>query len=386
MIAACAQPARADAADADTLRGELAKTLPGYMVPQRIIFLPELPLTAGGKVDRRELANIFAAPPPSPAGADPRSPLERRLVRMWKEILKRKRIGIYDNFFELGGDSLQAMEFLTRLSKELGKPCSADLLLARPTVAQIAEAAEIGIIEGPGDPSSSSLQATLLAMRKGGSGGAPLVFIPGGYITENELAVCASLLPRLNEEWAVWGVRFNLVAKNLRRPRTLAEIAAHITEKLLRNPEFHSVPVLVGECQACVLALETGRQFAEKTGKSPTLILLDPWQPRQNPPRRASHPAAVFRYYRLLRAYQPGPAQCRIHLVCCEDSPRRAETCLDWWRSRTQAECRLHIVPGDHRSYIRLHKESLARTLNAICESEPAEKWSRGFFKLPRLI
>jgi acyl-CoA synthetase (AMP-forming)/AMP-acid ligase II len=41
-----------DQAVAGTLKAELSRALPAYMVPARVVMLPELPLTPNGKVDR----------------------------------------------------------------------------------------------------------------------------------------------------------------------------------------------------------------------------------------------------------------------------------------------------------------------------------------------
>ncbi|NEL47723.1 amino acid adenylation domain-containing protein, partial [Escherichia coli] len=51
-----------EALDAASLRSALIAVLPDYMVPWRLIILPQLPLTPNGKIDRRRL------PPPSQGG------------------------------------------------------------------------------------------------------------------------------------------------------------------------------------------------------------------------------------------------------------------------------------------------------------------------------
>ena len=66
--------------------------LPDYMVPSAFVFLPALPLTENGKIDRKALLKL---PPPSlTAGADvaqpgsePSSEIERIVARVWQEAL-----------------------------------------------------------------------------------------------------------------------------------------------------------------------------------------------------------------------------------------------------------------------------------------------------------
>ena len=101
------------------LRRFLRRTLPDYMLPQLFVELPELPLTANGKVDRNAL--------PAPLGETsqrqhiaPRSELENLIAGIWREMLGVDTISITDNFFELGGQSLQAAQLVTRVFKRTG--------------------------------------------------------------------------------------------------------------------------------------------------------------------------------------------------------------------------------------------------------------------------
>ncbi|HYG64881.1 MAG TPA: amino acid adenylation domain-containing protein [Thermoanaerobaculia bacterium] len=90
--------------------------LPEHMVPSAVVVLESWPLTAHGKLDRRAL--------PEPAKAvkavarpivEPRTPVERELVEIWKELLRVDRVSIYDNFFELGGHSLLLTQLVSRI-------------------------------------------------------------------------------------------------------------------------------------------------------------------------------------------------------------------------------------------------------------------------------
>ena len=85
-------------------------------MPQVIVKLDQLPLTASGKVDRQAL------PAPERAGAEaedgyvpPRTPEEELLAGIWAEVLGVERVSVHDNFFESGGHSLLATQVVSRI-------------------------------------------------------------------------------------------------------------------------------------------------------------------------------------------------------------------------------------------------------------------------------
>lgn len=105
--------------DTARLSAALHQRLPGYMVPQRLIFLDALPLTANGKVDHRALlAYCTQEGYDSPAERQPPAgETERIVASRWRELLNIDDIWRDSHFFRLGGDSLLA----TRLIGELGR-------------------------------------------------------------------------------------------------------------------------------------------------------------------------------------------------------------------------------------------------------------------------
>jgi len=117
----------------------LREQLPPHMVPASVTILPDLPLTANGKVDRLRLPD----PAPLPSGTDrfvaPRTDTERTVATIWSEVLKRDGIGVTDSFLDLGGHSLLAIRVLGRISKQLGVRLPLRSLFDAPTVAQLAE-------------------------------------------------------------------------------------------------------------------------------------------------------------------------------------------------------------------------------------------------------
>ncbi len=121
------------------LREYLLKSLPEYMIPAQFCFIAEIPLTQNGKVDLKALPKIEDDILSDREYIAPRNEIERTLAKIWAEILKLKRVGIYDNFFELGGHSIKATKVIARIYKELGVQLSVRHFFQTPTIAEIAE-------------------------------------------------------------------------------------------------------------------------------------------------------------------------------------------------------------------------------------------------------
>ncbi|MBU3870438.1 amino acid adenylation domain-containing protein, partial [Streptomyces sp. 4503] len=119
-----------------TLRGHLEQHLPHYMVPSAVTVLPELPLTANGKLDRRAL--------PAPAtdrdgtGRGPRTEREKTLCGLFAEVLGLDGVGIDEGFFDLGGDSIMSIQMVGR-ARRAGLELSVRDIFEHRTVAALAE-------------------------------------------------------------------------------------------------------------------------------------------------------------------------------------------------------------------------------------------------------
>ncbi|CAM4115747.1 non-ribosomal peptide synthetase [Nocardia ninae] len=122
-----------------TLRSELTRVLPDYLVPSAFVAVDALPLTAHGKLDRAAL------PAPVVETAEfraPEHPLEQTVADVFATVLGVDRTGLDDNFFALGGNSLLATQVAARLGAALDARVPARLLFTAPTVAALA--AEVG--------------------------------------------------------------------------------------------------------------------------------------------------------------------------------------------------------------------------------------------------
>ena len=102
--------------DVAAAREKLAENLPYYMIPAYFIRLPEIPVLANGKVNKRALK----APDPSSSEAyvPPRNDVEKRICRAMEKVLELERVSIFDDFYDIGGDSLASMSVLAETGIE----------------------------------------------------------------------------------------------------------------------------------------------------------------------------------------------------------------------------------------------------------------------------
>ncbi|MFJ6721770.1 amino acid adenylation domain-containing protein [Streptomyces sp. NPDC091259] len=123
------------------LREFLGAKLPAYMVPETVVAIPELPLTANGKVDRKALVV-----PEEPAGPtafeEAATEVEKIVAAVWAQMLQVERVGRQDHFFELGGDSLTAMRTVVHLRKALEVEIPIRVIFDNPKLESIAVAIE----------------------------------------------------------------------------------------------------------------------------------------------------------------------------------------------------------------------------------------------------
>ena len=124
-----------NAIDEAALRSHLAAKLPRYMVPNFLIQLDTMPMTASGKTDRKNL--------PTPEltvrtreYAAPETEQEIILCGILENLLDTSPIGVTDDFFELGGDSLCAIEYVAQAHNQ-GVEMALQDVFDHPTVREL---------------------------------------------------------------------------------------------------------------------------------------------------------------------------------------------------------------------------------------------------------
>ena len=123
--------------DEKALRRHLSAKLPKYMVPNYFVHLDEMPMTASGKTDRKNL------PLPEFTASNeeyvaPETETEITVAAIWSRLLKTDRIGKDSDFFDLGGDSLMVISLLAELESSFNTQLSMKDIMENPVLEKMA--------------------------------------------------------------------------------------------------------------------------------------------------------------------------------------------------------------------------------------------------------
>ncbi|HEY4572345.1 MAG TPA: condensation domain-containing protein, partial [Thermoanaerobaculia bacterium] len=140
------------------------------MVPATFVTLEALPLTPTGKVDRATLLRRAMEGGEEADLTPPRNAAEEVLAAVWRQVLRRERIGVHDSFFRLGGDSILSIQVVAR-ARQAGLVVTPRQVFEEQTIAALAAvatplaaaAAETG--EASGEVPLTPVQRYFLAPR-----------------------------------------------------------------------------------------------------------------------------------------------------------------------------------------------------------------------------
>jgi len=139
--------------DVGLLASTLSRSLPAYMVPRRIDVWKALPMTPGGKVDRRALAaEAIGNRVAGSADVAPRTPTETAVAEIFGEVLGLERVSARASFFELGGHSLLATRVISRIRERLGRDLPLRALFEAPSVETLAMRVNESVVDAVGPP------------------------------------------------------------------------------------------------------------------------------------------------------------------------------------------------------------------------------------------
>lgn len=120
------------------MREFLATELPEPLIPSYFIEIPEVPLTANGKIDMNALPQPNESRPHLQATfVKPGSDMEKLIGEIWMKVLRLDRVGVYDNFFDLGGHSFDIIKVAAGLTEVLNREIPVLTLFKYPTISAL---------------------------------------------------------------------------------------------------------------------------------------------------------------------------------------------------------------------------------------------------------
>ncbi|RMF40674.1 MAG: non-ribosomal peptide synthetase [Planctomycetota bacterium] len=265
----------------------LRAQLPAYKVPTAVAVLDALPLTASGKVDRKQLPDHIDRADAGRVAVAPRTEIERFLLGQWQKALGSHCRSVQQNFFDLGGTSLQAAMLASRLTQELGVNVPTSLLFDALDIADVATQLctlyPQTMIERFGE-STVATQRNLrtaetvdrpaheLIVALKPSGGRPPLFMvhpPGGIV------ICYRELARsLKADQPLYAIRSRGLHGAEHLPDSLETMAREYVDAI-RTVQPRGPYRLGGWSLGGLVAYEVARQFTDSGEAVGQLVLLD---------------------------------------------------------------------------------------------------------------
>jgi aspartate racemase len=260
-LVAFVRPRNGSVAPPTELRDFLKAKLPEYMIPAAFVLVPSMPMLPNGKVDRRTLAQMeLDASAGEPGRALDR--VEETLLRIWRETLGTRAIGITDNFFEWGGHSLLAIRLMNRIQLAFHKDLPLATLLQAPTVEQLAKLVRM---EGWTPPVSSLVPIQPLGERT------PLFLVHGvgGHVLR--FRALAQYMAPNQPVYALQAQGLDGKHAPLRRVEDMAQRYLEDIRAAQREGPYY----LAGYSFGGLVALELARRLTEAGQEVRLLALLD---------------------------------------------------------------------------------------------------------------
>jgi len=248
-----------DAAFGAILGAWLAQSLPHYMNPGTFSTLPALPNLARGKIDRRSLPNPRELAPA--LVTEPESPLEERLVEIWRALLDRQAIDVHTDFFIAGGHSLLAIRLLAEIRESFGLDLPLPALLPAPTVRQMVRQLEIG--------QCASVTSPLVPLR--GDSEKPAIFCV--HPVGGNVFCYLGLAKALARDFRFFVLQLPAIYGG-ESPRSFEEMAALYVD-LIREAQPHRPYRLAGWSLGGLIAVEMARNLSGKGAEVRWLGLFD---------------------------------------------------------------------------------------------------------------
>jgi amino acid adenylation domain-containing protein len=257
---------------AEMIKDDLAGFLPEHMVPNRVLVLDRLPLTANGKVDRAALTALAdeqaaATGPVVP----PRTETEKRIGELWSRLLKVDPVSVVEDFFESGGNSLVSVALVNKVNRIFDTGLPMQIVFDAPTVEALAALVDSAESGGPVQ-SADGAASRLVALH---SPPPPVYCWPGlgGYPMNLRVLARQADLAR-----PFHGVQAHGLNADETPYATIEEMAEHDVAAIKRHQPVGPY-TLWGYSFGARVAFEAAYQLEQAGSRVEHLFLIAPGQP-----------------------------------------------------------------------------------------------------------
>jgi thioesterase domain-containing protein/acyl-CoA synthetase (AMP-forming)/AMP-acid ligase II/acyl carrier protein len=266
---------------AEMIREDLGNLLPDYMVPNRVVVVDRMPLSANGKLDVQALAAMAERLQPAARPfVAPRTATERQIATLWCAQMRRDSASVHDEFFESGGNSLIAVGLINKINRQFGCTLPLQVVFESPTIEQLARRVDAQLAE----PSSR------LVRLDAGTSGPPRFCWPGlGGFTMNLRALAVGM----GGGRPFYGVQAHGINDAEVPYASLEEMAAEDI-KVIRRLQPRGPYALWGYSFGARVAIEVARQLERAGERVEQVLLLAPGSPEisaHDGSTRASEPS-----------------------------------------------------------------------------------------------
>ncbi|MBE6034248.1 MAG: amino acid adenylation domain-containing protein [Clostridiales bacterium] len=261
----------------ESMKEYLTEYLPEYMIPSHILCAGDLPLTSNGKVDRRQINQLFEKSDKNNSQQEDNSTvqdeMQSKLLEIWREVMPDSSLDLSQSFYDVGADSLILAQVATKVREKIAAEIAFDALLRqliyKPTIADltqfIREQHTPVAFEPEGKEVKKQSDAEIAFVKEYGGNikdGLQVIF-HGALGALNRFDHLAERLITQNKGQVIGiGVRDVEQYCQLEPSEIVARLSKEYTDIILR---YDSNKVqLIGYCFGGVLALEVANRLSEQ--------------------------------------------------------------------------------------------------------------------------
>lgn len=176
-------------------RAQLKKFLPSYMMPEYWVKLNQFPLSANSKIDRRALSNTALSIIKSVSHSEEDSEFINIIGKIWEEELGIQNVTAEDDFFQLGGHSMIAIRVIDKIKNVTGKDLPLSLLFEYTTLQSLTNALQNNVKKQDDE--------IIIPLRSSGSR-PPVFLIHAGALN---ILMYKSLIQFFDKDQPVYGIK-----------------------------------------------------------------------------------------------------------------------------------------------------------------------------------